>query len=325
MNGNSAYTGRTVNSIFKMAMKHVLPLLLLIFLAGCKEKADINRLYNDSPNKLELEFKFANVDGKEYASFGDGHSYKVTYDKIKNQLYIFSSRVADLEINEIYHLRMNKFHCTNTQICFDRHDREGGERIVIENAGDYYIAHVFKLHRHGHTQSEWKPYITFYNTSERNHESIQTDETEVLKQVFTIVSATSDDGVVNIREQPSNKAKVLGELNAAFDGLGEGVLIEKGDEWSKVRIKDVVGYVYTKYVGFTTWYDGSGNSILVANHPQTPIYENAEVENGPIKFSVVEKGTILGDRYEDFDEYYALPTAGSFLLVRKEDCKTVTK
>lgn len=308
-----------------MKKSSLLSLMLAVLFTACKEKADINKLYNESGEKLELEFKYANIDGKDYDSFRDGYSYHVTYDKIKHQLRLFSPRTAGVRIDETYNLGLNKFHCTDTQICFDRVERDGGERIIIENAGDYYIAHVSKLHKYGKFQSEWVQYITFHNSSGRTQQTQQAEEPLSLKQVFTVVYATSDDGFVNIREQPSSKAKVLGELHTPFERLGEGVLIEKGDDWCKVNVRDVIGYVYTKYIGFETWYEGSGDSILVANIPKTIIYENAEVEDGPLKFSVVEKGTILGDRFENFGEYYVLPTAGNYLLVRKEDSRIVIK
>ena len=54
------------------------------------------------------------------------------------------------------------------------------------------------------------------------------------QEVFTVVYATSDDGFVNVRERPSAKAKVLGELWMQFHGLGGGVLLEQQGKWTKV-------------------------------------------------------------------------------------------
>lgn len=148
------------------------------------------------------------------------------------------------------------------------------------------------------------------------------------QDVFTLVYANSDDGFVNVRAQPSSKAKILKELHFVFEGLGEGVLIEKGDKWCKVKVGDVVGWAYSKYLGFQTWYEGTGDSILVANSPNTPIFEDAEVDDGPLRIAEVKKGTIIADKFEDnvqyYEEYYALP-GYTYLLVRKEDVKIIIK
>lgn len=107
--------------------------------------------------------------------------------------------------------------------------------------------------------------------------------------------------------------------------LAKRVLIEKGDSWSKVSTKGIVGWVYTKYLGFQTWYKGTGSSILIANLPQTPIYENAEVDEENYKFTSVKKGTVIADSYKDIGKYYALETSGTSLLVKKEDVKIVSR
>jgi len=288
-----------------------------------------------------LKFKYANIEGIDYGSVTEDAVYHVDYDKIRGRFHIWTIRFADVKLNESFDASVNKFHCTETQMCLDNKDT----RVIIENAGESYIVHVYKWHRYSSIDSRWEDWVTFHNFSEKallvppkncseqssneemliSHDEESTTETIKNQGVFTVVYATSDDGFLNIREQPSSRAKVLGELHVGFDGLGEGVLIEKGDLWSKVSTKGVVGWVYTKYLGFQTWYKGTGDSILIANLSQTPIFENADVDEENYKFTVVEKGTVIADSFQDSGEYYYLLTAGTCLYVRKADVKIVTK
>lgn len=310
--------------------KLLLLLMTTIFLTACKEKADINKLFNEAEDKIELEFKYANVKGIDYSSVTGDFVYHLDYDKILNRFHIWTIRFADYRINETFDVGLNKFHCTETQICFDNHDI----RVIIENAGESYIVHVYKLHQYSKFESHWEDLVTFHNSNERirpskpnnsvdNFTDIGSVETK--QPVFTVVYATSDDGFVNIREQPSSRAKVLGKLHDGVDGLGEGVLIDKDASWCKIKAGNIVGWAYTKYLGFQTWYKGTGDSIMVANNLQTPIFENADVDEEEYKFAVVEKGTILADSFEEYGNYYVLQTHGTCLLVRKEDVKIVVK
>ena len=65
--------------------------------------------------------------------------------------------------------------------------------------------------------------------------------------VFTVVFATSGDGFLNVRDQPSMKGQVVEKLWMLMHGLGNGVLVESGPKWSKVRVNGVTGWVYNKY------------------------------------------------------------------------------
>ena len=94
----------------------------------------------------------------------------------------------------------------------------------------------------------------------------------ITPDVLTVVYATSDDGFLNVRSKPSMKGKVLTKLYGVFHGLGNGVLRDKGDSWSKVAVYGVTGWVYTKYLGYQTWYTGKGKRKLVANIDDMPIY-----------------------------------------------------
>ena len=319
--------------------RYLLFLIISICFSSCKEKADINKLYNEAEECFELTFKYANVNGIDYASVTEGDVYRMEYDKVRSRFHIWTIRFADLRINETFYVRLNKFHCTETQICLDNTET----RVIIENAGEYYIVHIYKLSRYGRIDSRWEDWVTFHNSSDRvlsitNNSREQSSDKKTAvshneeisepisnQNIFTVVYATSDDGFLNIREQPSSKAKVLGELHSVFDGLGEGVLIEKGDSWSKVSSKGIVGWVYTKYLGLQTWYNGTGSAILIANLPQTPIYEDADVDEENYKFTSVKKGTIIADSFKDEGKYYVLQSAGTCLRVKKEDVKIVSR
>ena len=321
--------------------RFLLFLIISFCLSSCKEKADIYKLYNETEERIELKFKYANVEGIDYGSVTEDAVYHVDYDKILSRFHIWTIRFADVNINEYIDASVTKLHSTETQLCFSNKDT----RVIIENAGESYIVHVYKLHRYSRIDSRWEDWITFHNSNERalpatrNNRSEQSSDEEIVishnedattetinnQSIFTVVYAISDDGFVNIREQPSSESKILGELHVGIDGIGEGVLIEKGDSWSKVSTKGIVGWAYTKYLGFQTWYKGTGNSILIANLPQTPIYENADVDEEECKFTSVMKGTIIADSFKDSGKYYALLTTGTSLLVRKDDVKIVER
>ena len=143
------------------------------------------------------------------------------------------------------------------------------------------------------------------------------------QKVFTVVYATSDDNFVNVREQPSSKARVLDQLWMQFHGLGGGVLLEQQGKWTKVRLRNgVIGWCYSKYVGTQTWYTGEGNRILVAAKPVTELFTDNYADEGSMPlFGTVEKGTILGDEFFEHNGYYELRTGHDYVFIRKEDAE----
>ena len=144
------------------------------------------------------------------------------------------------------------------------------------------------------------------------------------QRVFTVVYATSDDGFVNVRSQPSNKGRVLTKLYMFSHGLGSGVLCGQKGNWSKVRVGDVTGWAYSKYVGQQNWYSGKGLTKLVAASARTPIYGEDYSDAGvrPL-FTTVSKGTVIADEYQEEGDYYVLITAHDYLFIRKSDVKVV--
>lgn len=140
-------------------------------------------------------------------------------------------------------------------------------------------------------------------------------------KVFTVVFAVSDDGYLNVRFEPSMKGKVLTKLWMEDHGLGRGVLLEKGKQWSKVSVDGIVGYVYTKYLGQTKWMLGVGPKIIA--NKDAVIYCEDNAEGGFKPFYTVSKGTIIADTFFEYSqngvEYYELRTGHDNLFVKKSD------
>ena len=86
----------------------------------------------------------------------------------------------------------------------------------------------------------------------------------------------------------------------------------------QVSVDGVVGWVYNKYLGTTTWMAGSGPQI-VANKEATPIYCDDYANGGHKLFTTVSKGTIIADTYFDGGDYYELHTGHDYLLIKKTD------
>ena len=144
------------------------------------------------------------------------------------------------------------------------------------------------------------------------------------QDVLTVVYATSDDGFVNVRKNPSMKAPVLTKLYVFSHGLGQGVLRGKSGNWCKVSVGKTTGWAYSKYVGEQTWYEGNGQPKLVATKASTPIYTDNYKDGGyDVLFTTVSKGTILADTFREDGQYYVLATAHDNLYIKKTDARIV--
>ena len=144
-------------------------------------------------------------------------------------------------------------------------------------------------------------------------------------KVFTVCYAVSDDGYLNVRSQPSMNGEILGQLWMQDHGLGRGVLLEKGKTWSKVRVGNVTGWVFNKYLGQMSWMAGSGPKII-ASKSFTPIYCENNADGGLDLFATVEKGTIIADTFFQHDfgdgvKYYELRTGHDNLFIKKTDAE----
>lgn len=134
--------------------------------------------------------------------------------------------------------------------------------------------------------------------------------------------ATSDDGFLNVRAEPSSKADIVTTLPMAFHGLGRGILLEYGDVWSKVRVENKTGWVYTKLMGLQRWYTRNGNPPLVAKKEIVSLYTDNYSDEGPkyLPYGYVGKGTVLADDYELLENgYYVLKTGHDYIFIDKDD------
>ena len=178
-------------------------------------------------------------------------------------------------------------------------------KTTADEAGDTIVAV---------SESEVKPQLTAadLNINDNN--------------IFTVVYAISDDGFVNVRETPSAKAAILDTLWMMFHGLGNGVLLETQEGWSKVSVGEHVGWVNNRFIDYQRWFDGDGDSILVAAKDPTPLYgENYADEGDYPLFSKVKKGTILADHFIIHDGYYNLLTGHDYIFIKLEDAEIVER
>jgi hypothetical protein len=178
-------------------------------------------------------------------------------------------------------------------------------KTTADEAGDTIVAV---------SESEVKPQLTAadLNINDNN--------------IFTVVYAISDDGFVNVRETPSAKAAILDTLWMMFHGLGNGVLLETQEGWSKVSVGEHVGWVNNRFIDYQRWFDGDGDSILVAAKDPTPLYgENYADEGDYPLFSKVKKGTILADHFIIHEGYYNLLTGHDYIFIKLEDAEIVER
>ena len=164
-----------------------------------------------------------------------------------------------------------------------------------------------------------KLYVIDYNENLFIYNVVDGAQSPQADNVFTVVYATSDDGYLNVRTQPSMKGKIIGRLEMMHHGRGDGVLVKYGPSWSRVCVGEVEGYVYTKQMGRQTWYDGKGKQTLIARD-YILIYAEDFSDSGQMPFFCsVEKGTIIADHFREEGDYYVLETAHDNLFVKKSD------
>ena len=157
--------------------------------------------------------------------------------------------------------------------------------------------------------------LFIYHVVDKSSSSTNSDESKV----FTVVYATSSDGFLNVRSQPSTQGEIIGQLYIKSHDLGNGVLIKQGATWSKVKVGNTTGWVYNKYLGRQTWYDGKGSKALYARHDLNVYAENFSGEGERPIFTTLKAGTLIADRFEEEGDYYVLMTGHDNLFIKKSD------
>lgn len=150
------------------------------------------------------------------------------------------------------------------------------------------------------------------------------DAQEIESLAYTRVAASYDYDYIKIYKEPSVRSRSIGRLNAPMYGIYNGVLLEKGDDWCKIKFDGKEGYVETDKADFISWYSGQSTKILIAAKSQTPIY--GEGYDGLVIVDYVEEGTVITDDTSNrLENYYTLMTAHDNLYVDANDVKIATK
>ena len=132
-----------------------------------------------------------------------------------------------------------------------------------------------------------------------------------------------------IYEHPDLNAKTIGILSYCYHGLCGATLIKNLGDWYLID-DGVIGYVQASESVLQSWYDGNGDSIMIAAKPKTYIhmdYYGEDDDDGiVITGEYVAKGTILTDRIERWGEdFYVLLTAHDYLYLHKDDVEIISR
>jgi hypothetical protein len=133
-----------------------------------------------------------------------------------------------------------------------------------------------------------------------------------------------------IHEYPYQNAKTIGLLSYCIYGLCGATLIKNLGDRYLVDDGGTIGYVRATEAVLQSWFDGDGDSIIIAAKPKTYIYvESYDEEDGDgivISGEYVAMGTIITDRIEEAGEdYYVLMTAHDYLYVHKNDVEIISR
>lgn len=136
--------------------------------------------------------------------------------------------------------------------------------------------------------------------SEAGESEIPTEETdspaepelsaeELLWQTRLLANAKNN---LNVRQEPSTDAKIVGKL----DRGDYGIIVEKGEEWSKIISGKVEGYVYNKYCLFGK--EAMLQAKEIAKTMATATVDNLRVRKQPNTSSKVVVKLMKGDKIE---------------------------
>ena len=259
-----------------------------------------------------------------YASEINGKGSKLYCYDIKEELMVWQTDY--LVSNDIFILDENYVYCsygfTSEKKFVYMLDKRTGQ--MYSKLPLTYKAEYMELQENNGKKQlyvvDYNENLIVYSVSGKPGTQQASTATQKEPEIFTVVFTNSEDGFLNVREQPSTKGKILSKVYGCFHGLGNGVLRQKGNSWSKVSIGNVTGWVYNKLLEYQTWYDGKGKSRLIANRENMPIYGEDYADQGqkPL-FTTVKKGTVIADQFDEIEGYYILKTAHDYLFIKKSD------
>ena len=130
-----------------------------------------------------------------------------------------------------------------------------------------------------------------------------------------------------VYEHPYPGATKIGYLLDCYHGLCPATLVKNLGDWYLIEGE---GYVRATEAVLQSWFDGDGDSIIIAAKPKTYIYlESYDEEDG---YDIVNSGeyvamgTIFTDQIEEAGEdYYVLIGGHDYLYVHKDDVEVISR
>lgn len=114
-------------------------------------------------------------------------------------------------------------------------------------------------------------------------------EEEILWQTRLLANAKNN---LNVREEPNTDAKIVGKLERG----DYAIIIEKGEEWSKIVSGNVEGYVYNQYCLFGN--EAMNQAKEIAKTMATVTVDHLRVRKQPNTSSKVVVKLMKGDKIE---------------------------
>ena len=147
--------------------------------------------------------------------------------------------------------------------------------------------------------------------------------------IYTRVGAHYDQEAP-IYEHPYQGATKIGSLFYCYHGLCPATLIKNLGDWYLIDDGGTIGYVRASEAALQSWYEGDGDSIIIAAKPKTYIYTDYYGEDDDdgivISGEYVAMGTIFTDQIEEAEEdYYVLITGHDYLYVHKNDVEIISR
>ena len=147
--------------------------------------------------------------------------------------------------------------------------------------------------------------------------------TYIPTNVMQVGAIFADDGFVNIREEPKVHARVLGKAYRGYEGDPTVGILGKYGKWLKVQMGKIIGYADSRYVGAYNFYTGQGKYVLIAKNGCLVKNQDYSDENKNPTIYPLKEGTIIGDSWEDADQFYYFQTGVGSCLIPKDHATVV--